>query len=56
MAIDFQVNGGDVVEVDFPNPEKGICICQIEEGIFFKFIFQLLYSERLLFAIHDRLI
>jgi len=33
MSIELQDNGRDFLDLDFENPEKGISICQIEEGI-----------------------
>jgi hypothetical protein len=33
MAIELQDTGQEVLELDFENPEKGVSICQIEEGI-----------------------
>lgn len=33
MAIELQDTGQDTVELDFEVPEKGVSICQIEEGI-----------------------
>jgi len=33
MAIELQDTGQDVLELDFENPQKGVSICQIEEGI-----------------------
>ena len=33
MAIELQDTGQDTVELDFETPEKGVSICEIEEGI-----------------------